>query len=416
MKKLKGLLASLLAVTVVTGTATAALAAETKPTAADRLEKAIVYMKDTYAGEFAAGTAKANMWTLACAVGAGKQNDPDYAFMIPAVDADELDETTPLSEYATSILSLLLLEQDPSEVNGRDLVKELAAKQNADGGFTGAYGPASANELPFAILALDLAKGAYNQQGAMDAITALRKPDGGYSWDSSAAVGNVDTSGLALFCLADTDLGKDVLAPTVAYLKSTLNAEGFFVGKDAYATANACSQATAVLGLVTAGVDMSEGDYAQAVNALLSLQSDEGGFLYDSASEEPDYYSTYQGVLALVALKLNETPVTSPPETETTTDTTTGDSSDTAPATTSADSAATDAEQAVTTTSAGGAGTVQSGNHRTGDAGLNPLIIVVLVIAVAAVAACVVVPMVKKKKAAGEQPPEDQDDSDRFDS
>lgn len=390
MNKCKSLLASLLAVTVMAGAAVPAVAAgKTEPTVSERLDKAVDYMKDTYKDSFVSGDMKANLWTLLCAVGADKLDNAEYAFMIPDTDVSGLGETASLSEYATTILSLLLLQQNPADMDGRNLVQELADKQGEDGGFTGPAGAATANELPFVLAALDLAGADYDVQGGLDSLTALRKTDGGYSWDSTAAESNVDTSGLALFALSDIEQAKELMQPTVAYLKGTINADGYFVGKDAYAAANACSQATAVTGLAAAGVDLSDGDYAAALEAFLAFQNEDGGFLYDAEADAPDYYSTYQGALALTALKLAETQVP-PPEETTTEPVVTSEPAGSAGDPTSADAAPSNP--------AAGTGSGQSGNHRTGDAGLHPMIIVVLVVAVAAVAACVVVPMVRKKK------------------
>lgn len=402
MKKCKSLLASLLAVTVMAGAAVPAMAAEkAEPTVSERLDAAVVYMKDTYKDSFVSGDMKANMWTLLCAVGADKLTDADYAFMIPGTDVSGLGESSSLSEYATTILSLLLMQQNPADMDGRNLVQELADKQGEDGGFTGPSGAATANELPFVLAALDLAGADYDLQGGLDSLTALRKADGGYSWDSSAAESNVDTSGLALFAMSDIEQAKSLMQPTVDYLKGTINADGYFVGKDAYATANACSQASAVTGLAAAGVDMTGEDYAAALQALFAFQNEDGGFLYDADAEEPDYYSTYQGALALTALKLADAQV--PPSEDTTTEPVV-----TTEAAGSAGDSSTDGSDTVQPASGTGSG--QSGNHKTGDAGLHPMIIVVLVVAVAAVAACVVVPMVKKKKHTDDQGNDDFSD------
>ncbi len=403
MKKCKSLLASLLAVSGVTSAAVPAMAAEkAELTVSERLEKAVVYMKDTYKESFVSGDMKANMWTLLCAAGADKAGDAEYAFLIPDTDVSWLGETSSLGDYATTIMSLLLLQQNPADMGGRNLVQELADKQEEKGGFTGPAGAATANELPFVLAALDLAGADYNAQGGLDSLTALRKADGGYSWDSSAAESNVDTAGLALFAMADVELAKGMLQPTIDYLKGTINADGYFVGKDAYATANACSQASAVAGLAAAGADMSGADYAPAVQALFAFQNEDGGFLYDSEADQPDYYSTYQGALALTALKLADG--SRPPVEDTATS-----SETTAEGTGTTDSAASGDSDTV---KPAGTGSSQSGNHRTGDAGLHPLIIVVLVVAVAAVAACVVAPMVKKKKNTNDRGDDDFSDSD----
>ncbi|HIZ82971.1 MAG TPA: terpene cyclase/mutase family protein [Firmicutes bacterium] len=400
MKKTKSLLASLLAVSVMTAAAVPALAAgPAAPSAADRLESAMEYMRDNYADDFEAGLSTANMWTLLCALGADKAADPDYAFLLPSFDVAAMGEETSLSQYATTIISLELMGENPADMDGKNLVEELAGRQNEDGSFTGAGG----NDLPFVIGALNLAGADYDADGALASLEALRKADGGYSWDNTAAVSNVDTSGLALIGLTVAEGDEAFLEPTIAYLDGTLNEEGCFVGEDTYAAANSCSQATALAGLSAAGVDLSAEKYAPAVAAFYEYQTEDGGFVYDAASEEPDFYSTYQGVLALIGLLDTDVPA--------------GDASSDAVTEGTSDSAAPDSADGNETSDSGNAEQTsadadtsgsRSNNHKTSDPGLNPLIIVALVVAVAAVAACIIVPMVKKKKTAA--PTDEGDD------
>ena len=392
MKLYKGLLASLLAVSLTAGSLVSA-AESHQPTVAERLEKAAVYMKEAYAPAFADGELSANMWTMLCAVGADKLDDPDYAFLIPDVDAAGLNAESSLSDYACTIITLEMLKENPADQDGRDLVKELADKQGKDGVFTGPSGNATANELPYVILALETTKADYDRQGALDSLVELRKEDGGYSWDSTAQVGNVDTSGMVLFGLAAAD-SRETAQPTVDYLLGALNEDGYFVGTDSYATANACSQAMALLGLLA--VEVPTEQYANAQKALYALQAENGGFLYDLNADAPDYFSTYQGLLALAAIRLAE-PQTPP-------DTSESISSDTVETVTS-DSGMSDSSDVNGSMTQGKQDT---DNHKTGDEGINPIIIVVLVIAVAAVVACVVVPMVTKKKKRPDDPHDDQ--------
>lgn len=402
MKKTKSLLASLLAVSVMAAAAVPALAAEpAAPSAAERLESAMEYMRDNYADDFAAGLSTANMWTLLCALGADKAADPDYAFLLPSFDVAAMGEETSLSQYATTIISLELMGEDPADMDGRNLVEELAGRQNEDGSFTGAGG----NDLPFVIGALNLAGADYDAEGALASLEALRKEDGGYSWDNTAAVGNVDTSGLALMGLTVAEDNEAFLEPTIAYLDGTLNEEGYFVGADTYAAANSCSQATALAGLSAAGVDLSAEKYAPAVAAFYEYQTEEGGFVYDASSAEPDFYSTYQGALTLVGLLDTDVPV----EDDTSSDAASEETPDTsAPA--ASDSTGAAGDENASQTSADDTSGSRSNNYQTNDPGLNPLIIVALVVAVAAVAACVIVPMVKKKKAGA--PADKGDDGD----
>lgn len=401
MKTAQKVLAFCLAAVLLSVSAVTAFA-ET-PTYGDRMEKAIVYIKDHFKADFEdeadpATALHADLWSLLCVISAGKSADPEYSFMIPTVSASALDTESAAIDYAKTILSVSALGQDPKNFEGRNLAEELADRQQPDGSFT-PNGGATANELPFIITALELSGVDYEHEKAVDALTSLQKSDGGYTYLNSLTEGNVDTTGMVLMGLGMTPYGLSKASGAVNYLEGTLK-EGYFVGKGAYDTANSCSQAMGILGLAAVNEDLLSDRWAGVADALCALQTDAGGFVYMAGLDTPDYYSTYQSILALAALQAAEA---ARPESS-------SQPSSSAPPTT--DGTPSLSSGSAATTSA----TAADGGPNTGDRGVSPVFIILLAVGVAAVAVCIIVPKVKKggnkpQDSMPQNPPDDKDDN-----
>ncbi|HHW46339.1 MAG TPA: terpene cyclase/mutase family protein [Clostridiales bacterium] len=311
----------------------------------EKIDSAMEYIKNNHKSEVTA-----DIWSLLCVAAAGKMEDPEYSFMVPNISAVDFSESTPDTDIAKAIISLIIMGKDPADFEGKDLTAELTRRQKDNGAFSE---NSTANSHAFNIIALELADVDYNSQNAVDYLISLRKRDGGYTYDNSSNVGNVDTSGIALAALSFTEYGKSNSKPTIEYLKSVLTADGNFVGKDEYAAANSCSQALAIIGLYLIGEDLFDNTWYKAATALMSYQAQNGGFAYQQGNE-PDYFSTHQVIPALYALnKAYENTSPSQPRI--------------------------------------------LNNPKTGDEGIHPAIITFAVISLFIVVACVVIPIINKK-------------------
>lgn len=391
----------------------------------ERIDSALSYIKDTYAADFADGAEtstrkKADMWSTMLAVSSGKSADPSYQFLIEDVDLDTLGESTSSINYAKAILSSMFgfaslvgdignMEEieDIEDIGDIDMdtilklmskVDELASRQTESGFFSEAG--ESANELSFIIFALDIFSGDYDNKKAVDALVSMRKTDGGYSWDAETDIGNVDTSGMVLMCLSASEYGMSKSAPTLAYLKGTLDQNSFFVGKDEYAATNSCSQAMGIIGMISAEGTTTD-TIRKAVNALITLQKTNGGFLYMDSSTEPDYFSTYQSALALCLY--NSMWILDPDDASVT-------SNSDASGLTSDNSTVVGLSSNTITQL-----TSSSGSPDTGDEGISTVTLVILGVAIVIMLACLLIPLMissaNKKKKQDALKPDNSDDS-----
>jgi len=374
-----------------------------KITTESRLESGITYVKENFESEFNSSAQypqTADMWSLLCAYSAGKQNDSDYAFLVPEFSATNFEDSTYITEYSKAIISLVILGKDPTNLDGLNLVEKLIQMHNTADEFTN-----TANVLPYTIIALEIAKADYDNQSAVNALTSLAKTDGGYSWDTNSLTGDIDTTGPVMVALSLTDYGKSKMAPAVEFIKSCVDDNGYFVSPGGYTSganndfysnvANANSQAMAIIGLLSAAEDLTDAQ----VEAFYALQTDEGGFIYNTTSTTPDYYSTHQAIVALAAIKTAEDNKIN--------NTSSIDSSaiDSSGVSITLNNQSTDGTTSIAKTSATAYIT------KTGDTGINIKFIIIAAVAFVIIAACALIPVFNKKK----KPDANEDNSDEKD-
>lgn len=292
----------------------------------------------------------ADMWSLLCVLAANKQDNPEYSFMVPKIKSADFDDNSTDTDLAKAIISLKVMGKDPTDLDGMDLTSMLINRQKDNGAFSD---NPTANTHVFNIIALELAEADYDKQKAIDYLVSLRKQDGGYTYDTTAEVGNVDTSAMALAALSFSEYGKSKASPTIEYLKSVKASDGNFIGKGEYDSANSCSQSLAIMGLYLIGEDLFDSTWTNASTALMSYQTSNGGFAYQK-DDQPDYFSTHQAIPALYALNK------------------------------AFDNTPSDQPRILST-------------PKTGDEGIHPMIIVFAIISILAIVACAIVPIIKKK-------------------
>lgn len=390
MKLLKTSVAALLALAVLF-TATLTAGAAVDQTAA--IDKAMNFfateLKDDYVEKDETGATKleATFWEFACLYRWGKAADPAYSFLVPDFDAADLnDESTP-SQIATTALGLLMQGKDATSA-----VQMLAARQQEDGTFSGPT--TEVTGYSWAILSLLAAKengieADFDLDKAVQAIAAAAKEDGGYNdWGEE---GNVDTTGMVMMGLAaaGTDAADEALKSAAAFLASTMQEDGYFVGQGEYDSANSCSQAFGIIGLICAGEDLSAGKWSKSIDALLRCQDENGGFWYQETPSDffpaPDAMSTYQAILALQDLSdgsnffvgMTKEPLSKPTE-----------NSSAASMISTPSSASSSASEQSSATSI----------PETGDEGISPVVWALLGVAVLVLIVLCIIPVVNKKK------------------
>ena len=179
---------------------------------------------------------------------------------------------------------------------GRDLVRGLMGRREADGSFKGnvawtAFGV-------FALRAAGEASGSGAVAQAAGYLERAQNSDGGFGYVPSAS-SDVDDTGAALQALgaAGRQGSGSAIRQGVAYLRQAQNADGGF-GQMKGRDSNAQSTAWAVQGLVAAGV-RPEGLGANPVRYLISLQRRDGHIAYSRSSDQTPVWVTAQALTAL---------------------------------------------------------------------------------------------------------------------
>lgn len=198
---------------------------------------------------------------------------------------------------------------DPRAFGGLDLTQPISATYTiTDGRFGGA---GSIWDQAWAMLGLRAA-GATIPLSATAALESMQLDGGGWGFDVNAPA-DVDSTALALQALAAA--GRDAASPAVqaglAYLRSVQTNDGGFPGYDGLPSASSTGlalQALAALGEEPASLGwtrtISGTDGASRllrptpVDALLALQSVEGGFAGFSGANDP--FSSYQALPGLL--------------------------------------------------------------------------------------------------------------------
>jgi hypothetical protein len=194
-------------------------------------------------------------------------------------------------------LAAVAAGKDPRSFGGLDLAAVVGRSYNAASGQYGA-------DVTGHCLALLAARsmGAAAPPAALARLRGLQLPDGGWSFDGSAATGS-DTNTSALCVQALVAQGDRAALPrALAYLRSQQNGDGGFpysqtsqFGSDSDANSTAAAiQALAALGE----------DTGPAQQALLALQNPSGAFRYQAAAPDDNALATYQSVTGLLAKPL----------------------------------------------------------------------------------------------------------------
>lgn len=200
--------------------------------------------------------------------------------------------------------------RNPRNFGGVNLVTTIeAAYQPA----TGQYGGGTTWDQAFAILGL-IAANAPAPMHAVHYLSDIASDGGGWGFTANAASPDVDSTALALQALAAARVGLDdeAVQGGLDFLRASQNGDGGFPGysgdTDPASTGGALQALAAFnqdphsLAWTTTVTDGSASALTlhTPVDALLALQSDEGGFPGYSGPNDP--FSTYQG-LAGVAFK-----------------------------------------------------------------------------------------------------------------
>jgi prenyltransferase beta subunit len=199
---------------------------------------------------------------------------------------------------------------DPRDFGGVDLMQEISASYAISSGNFGAAG--STWDQAWALLGL-AAAGETIPLSATLALEAAQLASGGWGFDA-AAEADADSTALALQALVVAGRGQESPSAQagLAFLRSLQTGDGGFAGYDGLTSASSTGlalQALAAFGEKATSLDWTrpisgtEGASPllrpTPVDALLALQSPDGGFAGFSGANDP--FSTYQALPGLMA-------------------------------------------------------------------------------------------------------------------
>ncbi|HEU4328761.1 MAG TPA: prenyltransferase/squalene oxidase repeat-containing protein [Roseiflexaceae bacterium] len=279
--------------------------AATEPAAAAQSALTWLLTRQQNDGSFAGFDAGASADAIFALVAAGK--DPNSVQKNGASPLAYLQ--TQAGQYATKsvagagklALAVVAAGGDPLSFGGQNLVGLILKSYSAG---TGQYG-GSTTDHAYALLGL-AATGQSIPPEALAALDKLQLPDGGWSFDGTAASGS-DTNTTALVAQALVAAGSKgaTLDKAVAYLKSQQNSDGGFPYSKASSfgsASDANSTAAVIQGLLAAGVDprtLKQGA-ADPLTALVAFQNSTGALRYQTAAPEDNDLATAQAIPALL--------------------------------------------------------------------------------------------------------------------
>ncbi len=193
---------------------------------------------------------------------------------------------------------------NPRSFGGVNLVAQI---QNAYAPMTGAYGAGGTWDQAWALLGLAAGRAPIPPQAATY-LANIQATGGGWGFSATAVAADVDSTGLALQALAAAGVSRDHAAveAAFAYLHQAQNPDGGFPGFTG--ATDAGSTGLALQGLVAFSENprglswtrtVDDGSASRLtihtpIDALLALQSSEGGFAGFSGANDP--FATYQAV------------------------------------------------------------------------------------------------------------------------
>lgn len=216
------------------------------------------------------------------------------------------------TEYHRIALTMLALGGDPSRVEYERKTYDLIA----DGTYrfhAGSPGLQGTNGLIYALLALDAMDyeipedAVYTRADLVEELLAYQNEDGGISLDSSMG-SDVDITAMALQALApyqEQPKVKEAVEKALVWLAGNMTENGTFVY---YGDENTESCAQVLLALCALGIDPEESEpFTAGENTVLDgmnrFRLENGLYKHVESDSDFDYMSTYQALLALEAVE-----------------------------------------------------------------------------------------------------------------
>ena len=259
------------------------------------------------------GIAYGSEWYVINLARAGKLSDEKKATYLESVKktvaekaATDLAGQNP-TENARLILALTAIGEDPTDVNGVNLLNGIAGLEDIQA--------KGVNAATFALLALDSnkyevpaaeGKTQATREALVDYIASSELANGGFDYTSTAESADPDMTSMVLYALApysDQAKAKEIIDRCVDLLSKAQGEDGSFVS---WGSANSNSTAQVIIALSSLGIDPAEDarfikNGHSAMAALTTYYRMGKGAQYLATSDDADFYSNYQMSQALQA-------------------------------------------------------------------------------------------------------------------
>jgi len=223
--------------------------------------------------------------------------------------AANLAAATSTGEKAKVSMAVSAAGADASNFGGTNLVADIEQSQTAEGMYGG--GADTLTGHVYAMLALASA-GRPIPRSAVDWLKGKQADSGAWAWSGSGALEDVDsnTTALALEALiaagvANTDAA---VQSGLQYLRGIQNADGGFPYQNPSpwgTDTDANSTAVVIQALIATGQDMAAWQTADGkvpLDALASLQRNDGAFAWQASVPDANLFATAQAVPALLGV------------------------------------------------------------------------------------------------------------------
>ncbi len=203
------------------------------------------------------------------------------------------------TEYSRLVLALTAIGAVPVDVAGYDLLSPLADYDKVI--WQGVNGPI------WAVIALD--SGGYDlgtvREQYINHILSNQLSDGGWALSSEAVQAEADITAMALTALSKDLTRTDVNAAVekgLSCLSHLQNSDGTF-SSGGIATSESCAQVVVALGALNISMDDSRfvKNSTDPLEALLTFQTDDGGFRHTKSDKSANQMASEQGLYALAA-------------------------------------------------------------------------------------------------------------------
>ncbi|HCX02941.1 MAG TPA: hypothetical protein DHM42_00525, partial [Clostridiales bacterium] len=264
--------------------------ATTEPGIESHLTKTVNYYENN--------ASELNDWETICALaGAGIDITDTSKWTLPEWDTKTVPEGSTATKYASRILALIAMDKNPETIWGRNLIQELADKQDEE---TGSFG--TVFDHVFSMHALDTAGASYNNIEALNWLLEQQDTNlGGFGY--SEGTSDPDVTGMVLRVLGNysgINNVNDTIDLAISYLKSIQTSTGGF---ESYGSENSNTIAVIISGLTSVGEDVESSfwtvDGNTILDALFQFELDDYSYTWLLDDPKTNGLSTAQSLEAL---------------------------------------------------------------------------------------------------------------------